>query len=1053
MVRFAALLLVGFFTICGTSVRAASPWESLAGPVFVHADTRELPEAAVMSLAQDRAGFLWVGTQGGLARYDGYHFRSFLPNPSDAKALPDGYVRTILPDADGGLWIGSSSDGLVHFDATTETFHTWRPGRNGPRSASVDAIATERNELWVGGDGGLDRFDPQANAFAPVAFAGRGDAPVVWSLLVDRRGTLWVGTQSGLYYRPAHTDRFSSYPLRTVARAAKPVIYSLYEDRTGRLWAGSVNALYVLDANRSTARAVRTSVQNAASLAPGQQWTITEVTPGVLWVGTDSAISIVDAATGSVHRVEADFKNPGGLTGGRVVGFLRDRSGLLWLANHVGGLLLYNPFSVGLYQLSATQTAIGFGDQGAPAVAVLPGNRLWVGGFLGRLAEFQPSGVRARTLTVPNHAAVQTLLPGRDGTLWIGTTGGLCRIRPGGSAARCPPEPSPIGTSNIYALLEDGGRLWVGGSGGLAVLDTMTGGVTAYPRRNMPALSNEQVRVLYRDRRGRLWIGTENGLNRLDTDGKLTRFVFAPGDRNSIGPGGMTTIVEDRRGRIWAGANGGPLDVLEEGHDGAIRIRRIGLADGMPHENVDGLAEDARGRMWASTDRGIALIDPDTLHARGLGLADGVSEGAYWAGTVSQAADGTIFFGGLDGITVIGARASSPWNYAPPLVVSALQLGRHIVSASDVNRGDAAIDLPADARDMSVEFSALDYSAPQALRYGYKLDGYDRDWINTDAHHRLASYTHLSPGNYTLEMRGSNRLGVWSSHILRVHVRALPAWYETWWFSGSAAALLFLVAYGVHRLRTAVLRRRQRVLELIVDERTRELSTANAKLQELSLSDPLTGLRNRRFLAQHLEADVARTLRRYEDWYSGPAGAPPEDADILFFLIDLDHFKTVNDRFGHNAGDLVLTQMRERLEEVFRESDFVVRWGGDEFLTVARDSRRSDAHVFAERIRAAVASRPFSLGAEQSVTMSVSVGFAAFPFVPLAPNAVSWSHVVGLADHALYMAKEAGRNTWFGLAATGATDPATLLRLDRPAEELVRDAALDVIDPKTDAAV
>ena len=665
MVRFAALILLGLFMIGGTPVRAASPWESLAGPVFVHADTRELPEAAVMSLAQDRAGFLWVGTQGGLARYDGYHFRSFLPNPSDPKALPDGYVRTILADPDGGLWIGSSSSGLVHFDATTETFHTWRPGRggrNGPRSASVDAIATERSGLWIGGDRGLDRFDPQANAFAPVAFAGRGDAPVVWSLLLDHAGTLWVGTQSGLYYRPARTDRFSNYPLRTGAHVAKPVIYSLYEDRAGRLWAGSVNALYVLDVSRRSARTMMTSAQNAASLAPGQQWAITEAEPGVLWAGTDSAISIIDAASGRVHRVETDLKNPGGLTGGRVVGFLRDRSGLLWLADHVGGLLLYNPFSAGLYQISATQTAIGFADQGAPAIAALPGNRLWVGGFLGRLAEFQASIPRARTLTVPNHAAVETLLPGRDGTLWIGTTGGLCRIGPGASAASCPAEPSPIATSSIYALLADGTRLWVGGSNGLAVLDTMTGNVTPYPRSNTAALSNEQVRVLYRDHRGRLWIGTENGLNRLDTDGKLTRFVFAAGDPNSIGPGGMASIIEDRRGRIWAGANGGPLDVLEEKDGGAIRTRRIGLAEGMPHENVDGLAEDARGRIWASTDRGIALIDPDTLHARGLGLADGVSEGAYWAGTVSQPADGTIFFGGLDGITVIGARASSPWN-------------------------------------------------------------------------------------------------------------------------------------------------------------------------------------------------------------------------------------------------------------------------------------------------------------------------------------------------------------------------------------------------------
>jgi diguanylate cyclase (GGDEF)-like protein len=1052
VVRFAAFLLLGLFAIGGSPVEAASVWENLAGPVFVHTDTRELPEAAVMSLAQDRAGFLWVGTQGGLARFDGYHFRSFLPNPSDPKALPDGYVRTILPDADGGLWIGSSSNGLAHFDAGTATFRTWRPdrsGRSGPRSASVDALVVDGGALWIGGDGGLGRFDLQTRSFVLVAFNDRGEQPVVWSLLVDRKGTLWAGTQNGLFYRTAGSGRFVEFRLRAGARVTKPVIYSLCEDRDGRLWAGSVSALYVLDPQRRNAHVLRTSAQNIASLAPGQQWALMEVTPGVLWAGTDSAISIVGTASGSVRRVDTDLKNPGGLTGGRVVGFLRDRSGLIWLANHVGGLLSYNPFSHGLYQISATRAAIGFANEGAPAVAAIPGDRLWVGGFLGRLTEFEPKISRSTTLAVPNRAAIQTLLPERDGSLWIGTTGGLCRLASGATAATCPARPAQLASPSVYALLEDGRRLWVGGSSGLLADDMATGKVTPYPRGTTKPLSNNQVRVLYRDRRGRLWIGTENGLNRLDADGKLERFVFTPGNGDGIGPGGITSILEDRRGRIWAGANGGPLELLEENRNGVTHFRRIGLADGMPHENVDGLAEDSRGRIWASTDKGIALIDPDTLHARGLGLADGVSEGAFWAGTVSQSADGTIFFGGLDGITVVGTGAASAWNYSPPLVVSALELDRRDIPAAAVNRGDATVELAADARDISVEFSSLDYSAPQALRYAYKLDGYDRDWINTDAQHRLASYTHLSPGDYTLEVRGSNRLGVWSSHVLRLNVHALPAWYETWWLSALAAAVLLLVAYGVHRLRTAVLLRRQRVLEVIVDERTRELSEANAKLLELSLSDPLTGLRNRRFLAQHLEADIARTLRRYDDWRAGPMSDAPKDADVLFFLIDLDHFKTVNDRFGHHAGDLVLTQMRERLQEVFRESDFVVRWGGDEFLTVARDSRRSEAGVFAERIRDAVASRPFALGAEQSTNMSVSVGFAAFPFVPTAPDAVSWSHVVGLADHALYMAKEAGRNTWFGLAATGGTDPAALTRLDQPAEELVRTGALDVVTRST----
>lgn len=1049
MVRFVACLLLGLF-VFGAPAEAAAPWQNLADPVFVHTPARELPEAAVMSLAQDSAGFLWVGTQGGLARFDGYHFRSFLPDPTNAKALPDGYIRAMLPDANGGLWIGSSTDGLVRFDARSETFRTWRPdraGRKGPRSASVDALAAGASgRLWVGGDGGLERFDPRDGSFEPVALAERGEQPVVWSLLLDRAGTLWAGTQSGLYYRTARAARFREFALGAPA-TPKATIYSLCEDHGGRLWAGSVNALFVLDPARRGARVLRSSGEDARSVAPGQQWALTEMQPGVIWSGTDSALSIVDAASGHVRRVAADVKNPGGLSGGRVVGFLHDRSGMVWVADHVGGLLLYNPASHGLYEISATRPEIGFGDQGAAALAVA-GDTLWVGGFLGHLAQFDPRSSHITALTVPNHAAVQTLLPGADGTLWIGTTGGLCRLRPGRTAARCPDLPSPLGSSSIYALLESGKRLWVGGSGGLVADDPATATATAYPRGNAAPLSNNQVRVLYRDRRGRIWIGTENGLNRLDRDGRIVRFVSTPGNPNTMGPGGMTALLQDRRGRIWAGANGGPLDLLQEDRAGTTHFRRLGRADGLPHENVDGLAEDARGRIWASTDKGIAVIDPDTLRARALGLADGVSEGAYWAGTVSQAADGTIFFGGVDGITMIAPDASSDWSYAPPVVVSALELGRRNVPAWSVNRGDATIELPPDARDISAEFSALDYSAPEALRYAYRLDGYDRDWIDADARHRVAAYTHLAPGDYTLEIRGTNRLGVWSSHILRVGVRALPAWYETWWFRVLIAALLILAAYGAHRLRTAVLRRRQSELETVVSERTHELSDANARLQELSLRDPLTGLRNRRFLSQHLEADIALTLRRYEDWRADQTIKAPHEADVLFFLIDLDHFKAVNDRFGHHAGDQVLMQMRERLQEVFRDSDFVVRWGGDEFLTVARGSHRSDAAMIAERIREVVASRPFSIGGEQTLHVSVSVGFATFPFVPSAPNAVSWFAVVRLADHALYMAKQAGRNAWFGLAATDRTDPAVVARrLERSAEELVRAAALEVISP------
>ncbi|WP_028447941.1 sensor domain-containing diguanylate cyclase [Chitinimonas koreensis] len=215
------------------------------------------------------------------------------------------------------------------------------------------------------------------------------------------------------------------------------------------------------------------------------------------------------------------------------------------------------------------------------------------------------------------------------------------------------------------------------------------------------------------------------------------------------------------------------------------------------------------------------------------------------------------------------------------------------------------------------------------------------------------------------------------------------------------------------------LERSNEALELRVAQRTRELELANLALEEASLTDPLTGLRNRRFLLRYLDADVALSVRRHED-----RATRLVDADLLFFLVDIDHFKAVNDHWGHAAGDQVLVQLCERLRLVVREADYLVRWGGEEFLVVARESNRDKAAVLAERIRLAVAERAFKLEDGTSLAMSCSIGFACFPFAPTRPAQASWPQVVDLADQALYLAKHGGRNAWFGLVGARPARPA-----------------------------
>ncbi|HUI17129.1 MAG TPA: PAS domain S-box protein [Alphaproteobacteria bacterium] len=228
-----------------------------------------------------------------------------------------------------------------------------------------------------------------------------------------------------------------------------------------------------------------------------------------------------------------------------------------------------------------------------------------------------------------------------------------------------------------------------------------------------------------------------------------------------------------------------------------------------------------------------------------------------------------------------------------------------------------------------------------------------------------------------------------------------------------------------------------------ITEQRRQAQAAYRALEEVSLTDPLTGLRNRRFLQQHMEADVALTLRYYEQWLRHPAETLPATADMVFFLIDLDHFKSVNDRYGHGVGDQVLVQMRQRLQEVFRASDHLVRWGGEEFLVVARAVNREEAEGVAERVRKAVAGREFELGQDLRLAETCSIGFACFPFLPYRPRLLSWSEVVELADQGLYIAKRRGRNAWVGLIATERTPPeAAFERLKQNPEEAARKGEL-----------
>ncbi len=250
---------------------------------------------------------------------------------------------------------------------------------------------------------------------------------------------------------------------------------------------------------------------------------------------------------------------------------------------------------------------------------------------------------------------------------------------------------------------------------------------------------------------------------------------------------------------------------------------------------------------------------------------------------------------------------------------------------------------------------------------------------------------------------------------------------------------------GAYRQLEATLTTLRETQSLLVDKNL-ELEHAYHEQEQASLTDPLTGLRNRRFLLQHIDNDVAMTLRRVKNYMKNGAAKVTADIDLVFLMIDIDHFKFVNDQYGHAAGDLVLVQMAERLQKVARETDYLIRWGGEEFLMVARGTDRRDAHVIAERIRVAVNSRPFELTDGVQISKTCSVGFACFPFLPGNPKLLTWSQVVEIADLGLYRAKKTGRDAWVGLHGSVDVKPDELFhRLTQDIEQEIQNGEIKVV--------
>jgi signal transduction histidine kinase/ligand-binding sensor domain-containing protein/DNA-binding NarL/FixJ family response regulator len=756
-----------------------------------------LPENTVESISQTRDGYLWVGTQEGVARFDGVRFTVF--SQRSFPVLRSDVISSLIPDAGGGLWIGAAGGGLVHHLNGELTPFLAGHGSFVERLRLV--FADSDDSLWIAGDaGGMVHF---ANGKLGLFATERGPlADRVTALRRDRDGSLWIGTfHQGLHH--VVNGRMSTLTERDGLPDSQ--VTALWADRDGSVWIGTPKGLSRWRAGKLTTYTQKDGLPDTGILS------LLRDREGSLWVGSERGLSRFDEED---NRFSILPREPG--PNPSVRSLFEDSEGNLWIGTSGGGLgrLKDVPFI-------ALTREDGLSSDLAWSVFEDRRGSLWIGtdNGLNRLDDVHitqfstPDGLASTT--------VRSIAEDRDGALWFGTYQGLYRFA-GGRFTRWT-DRDGLPHNSVFSLLPDRGGLWIGTLGGLCRLEN--GRFTTYTRKD--GLPEETVFGLLADPDGGLWIGTRRGVSRL-RGSRIEPLTGEGAPKDNV-----FLFHRDRDGTLWMGTRSG----LYRWRNGAFRV--FTTRDGLFDDRVFSILEDDRGNFWMSSNHGISRVRKADLEAYAAGkirtvpaVSYGVTDGmksaeCNGASTPSawRARDGKLWFPTLRGVVAVNPRRLPMSDPAP-----AAQIEELIVDREVVPRG-APIELPPGHDTFEIHYTALSLTTPEKLRFRYRLEGFDQSWIDAGAR-RTAYYTNLRPGTYTFHVVAGRGEGTWGPATASLSFRLAPRIWETGWFLVLSVSFALAGGVGAYRLRVRRVRRHEGELIAQVEARTRDLQAERDRAEE-----------------------------------------------------------------------------------------------------------------------------------------------------------------------------------------------------------------------------
>ena len=791
---------------------------------------------------------MWIGTPGGLSRYDGYQFKTYQHDPDNPNSLSGNWIRDLYEDREGLLWISAEGGGLNKFDPRTETFTRYPAFPQDPNQLRGDrffGIFQESSGMfWFAGGGitGVSRFNPTTQTAiryptddpeSPNAFQGGA----VWDIVQDQASHVWMAAERVLARYDPGTESFTYYAL---PNPEENHLDTLHLDTQGNLWAGGVTGLYRFDIPSETFTAYP---------AVGAIEDLLEAEAGDFWIATEGGLIIFDPRTGQVlqnYQHQADQLDS--LSSTALTRLYRDRGGLLWIGTKETGLNLYNPREAHFAHYrhnpnSSTTLASGTVN----AIESIDENHLWVSADNVLNWVDLTTGQVTRYNLPGKFGTINAIHQDQTGSVWLGL-GNLRLYRFNPATKEFAEYPLQTGIDHptppkaIIDFYEDEqGALWiVVNQDGFYKLDPARENVQFYqgPTAETPPTAPKgappiqpPITDVYADRAGYLWVSMLNGFSRFDPKTGTYQRYRAKAEKS--GPDSyMQTLLEDQTGLIWIASREG----LIRFDPNTQAVKYYTEKDGLPSNFVAGLLADDAGNFWLSTKKGLSRFTPATETFRNYDRADGLQGNEFSVHAFARAKDGQLFFGGTNGLAAFYPDQIKDDPYAPPVILTDFQLFNQPVTPGD----EAPLTVPIwntqhltlnyDQNIISFEFAALSYAAPQKNRYRHQLESFESDWTETDSSRRFVTYTNLPAGNYVFRVQATNSDGIWSEQEAALPLTVNPPWWETWWFRSLALVGLIGIVLGGVRWRVRSIEARNHELETQVAERTEELAQSNQAL-------------------------------------------------------------------------------------------------------------------------------------------------------------------------------------------------------------------------------